>query len=308
MTDDDPVPLKAGGEASPELVRALYALGKRGAADAARLERVAKRLEAALGDAPPPGAATNGAKLLGTKTLITGIVIGVAALSWLGYQIARRSAADESRPTRAPESSQLVVPEPAPSPVVAASEPAALPRVAAESPAVRERVALPTPASSRRSGGKHGGSSRGASASTSSASSSAATPADAVATQAAPAQAAKVAAEEEVAAKPKPVAKKLTTRDEPEKPAAAPQRSEVGLLFEARKAMPDDPLAALRLLEEHAQRFPAGMLGPEREVLRIEALRKLGRTAEAAERMRAFETRYPNSIHLRRLQESSAKP
>lgn len=304
MTDDDPVPLKAGGEASPELVRALYALGKRGAADAARLERVAQKLEAALGGGPPPGAATNGAKLLGTKTLITGIVIGVAALSWLGYQFARRSSSEEPRPARGSESSQLVVPEPTPAPVVTTAAPVELPRVAAEPPAVRARPAVPAARSQRR---RH--SSRSASATAPAPSQESATPAEAVATQAASAPA--PAAELEVEATPKPAEHKLKARAAPEQPPAAPKRSEVGLLFEARKAMPDDPLAALRLLEEHAQRFPSGMLGPEREVLRIEALRKLGRNAEAAERMRAFETRHPNSIHLRRLQErsdSASKP
>jgi hypothetical protein len=62
------------------------------------------------------------------------------------------------------------------------------------------------------------------------------------------------------------------------------------------------PSAALRLLDQHAARFPEGLLAPEREVLRIEALRRLGRTAEAEQRLRAFQARYPDSIHLRRLQ------
>ena len=311
MTDDDPVPLKAGGEASPELVRALYALGKPGAADAARLERVAKQLEAALGELPPPGAATNGAKLLGTKTLITGIVIGVAALSWLGYQLSRRPAGNESRPDRASESSQLVAPEVAAPPLASKDEPVELPRVAPESLPPADRPAPPTaPSSSRRGVGRHGGPTRGGSVGPSSGSSQgSANSAEASATPAAPAPAA--VAEEAVAPAPKPAEQKLTARAAPEEPPAVPQRSEVGLLFEERKAMAQEPLAALGLLEEHAQRFPGGMLGPEREVLRIEALRKLGRTAEAAERMRAFEARYPKSIHLRRLQErteSSAAP
>jgi hypothetical protein len=47
MTEDDPTPLKAGGEAAPELVRALYAL-EAVRPDAARRERIAERLSAAL--------------------------------------------------------------------------------------------------------------------------------------------------------------------------------------------------------------------------------------------------------------------
>ena len=92
----------------------------------------------------------------------------------------------------------------------------------------------------------------------------------------------------------------------PQPSAAQPQPSEAALLFGARKAMPSQPMAALQLLEQHAARFPDGLLAPEREVLRIQALRRLGRTAEADQRMRAFQARYPDSIHLRRLQKPDA--
>jgi hypothetical protein len=297
MTDDDPVPLKAGGEASPELVRALRQLGKRGPGDAARLDRVAKRLEAVLADAPPPGAATNGAQLLGAKTIITGILIGVAALSWLGYEFSRKSA------ERAPAVSAT------PTPVVAPPAPPALPPVAASN----EQPVKPVPAeagnsratvagqSPSRRGGRHSASS---SARTAAASPTSQGPASSATPEAEGTTAARAVAPAEEAA-PKPAQQKLPTRAEPVEPPTIPQRSEVGLLFDARKAMPAQPLAALRLLEEHAQRFPDGQLGPEREVLRIEALRKLGRTAEANERMRAFEARYPKSLHLRRLKEQS---
>jgi hypothetical protein len=88
--------------------------------------------------------------------------------------------------------------------------------------------------------------------------------------------------------------------------AAPPQPSEAALLFGARKALASQPSAALRLLDLHAARFPDGLLTPEREVLRIEALRRLGRTAEADQRLRAFQKRYPDSIHLRRLQDAES--
>jgi len=77
--------------------------------------------------------------------------------------------------------------------------------------------------------------------------------------------------------------------------------SESALLFEARKALGSDAEIALRLLDEHAQRFPKGALVPEREVLAIEALRALGRTAEADARLARFEAHYPHSLHLDRL-------
>jgi hypothetical protein len=296
MTDDDPVPLKAGGEASPELVRALYQLGKRGPADAARLERVAKKLEAALAEAPQPGAASEGFKLLGAKTIVTGIVIGVAALAWLGYQYVR-SSVDNAPPASAPQPQVVAPPVVPPPPATPAATDAPAPRV---TPAPTETSSpRAVPQSAPRRGGRHSASSSsssrtsGSGLSTQGVTSSGMSEAEA---KVAPAP----AAQEQLA---KPAQAKQTA--EPEEPPSLPQRSEVGLLFDARKAMPSQPLAALRLLEEHAQRFPDGQLGPEREVLRIEALRKLGRTAEANERMRAFEARYPKSIHLRRLKEQA---
>jgi hypothetical protein len=78
--------------------------------------------------------------------------------------------------------------------------------------------------------------------------------------------------------------------------------SEFELLQEARRALAPDPRLALALLDEHEQRYPSGMLAPEREVLAIEALRALGRDSEAERRLAAFRTRYPNSLHLRRLE------
>jgi hypothetical protein len=48
--------------------------------------------------------------------------------------------------------------------------------------------------------------------------------------------------------------------------------------------------------------FADGLFVPEREVLSIEALRSLGRSAEAISRLQQFKAQYPNSFHLRRLQ------
>lgn len=291
MTDDDPVPLKAGGEATPELVRALYALGK-GGPDAARLARVAEKLGAALADAPPPGASNGWRKLFGTKTLITGIVIGIAALSWLGYRLAGQSEAP-AKPARpaAVETSQL---EPGPTPTLA---------VEPEEPAAVTPV-TPPPSAAARSSGSASRRSRavpGSSATTSAgpgqSASSAPAPAVGVARAAEPTDPASEPEAEPEKAKPKPA-----VQPAPVPAASVAQRSEVELLFDARKAMSAKPESALRILDEHAARFPSGLLGPEREVLRIEVLRKLGRTAEATQRLHLFESKYPESIHLRRLQ------
>jgi hypothetical protein len=105
------------------------------------------------------------------------------------------------------------------------------------------------------------------------------------------------------ATSPLPTSPALHERSHSQPPPAAAsraggERSEAALLLAARKAQ---PTAALELLVEHATRFPDGLLAPERDVLRIEALRKLGRTAEAESQLRVFEARYPESLHLRRL-------
>jgi hypothetical protein len=84
-------------------------------------------------------------------------------------------------------------------------------------------------------------------------------------------------------------------------PESAPP-SEGALLLRARKQLASDPAAALSLTDEVSRRFPAGPLAPEREVLAIEALAKLGRTGEARARFVTFRARYPQSPHLERLQ------
>jgi hypothetical protein len=150
MTDDDPVPLKAGGEATPELVRALYALGKRGP-DSARLARVADKLAAALTDAPPPGAANGLRKWLGIKTLITGIVIGLGGLSWLGYHLANRHETPSKPRPAAVETSRAEpamnepaqVERPAPSSLADVSPPAASSRARNTSARRSGRRAVP---------------------------------------------------------------------------------------------------------------------------------------------------------------------
>ena len=73
------------------------------------------------------------------------------------------------------------------------------------------------------------------------------------------------------------------------------------LIERARKALASDPRRALSLAQEHQRRFPAGALAVERDVIALEALARSGQSAEAARRARAFEAKYPKSIHLPRV-------
>jgi hypothetical protein len=82
--------------------------------------------------------------------------------------------------------------------------------------------------------------------------------------------------------------------------AASP--TEGALLLRARQELASDPASALELTDEAARRFPEGTLSPEREVLAIEALARLGRFPSARARFAAFRARYPQSPHLARLE------
>lgn len=293
MADEDPRRLKSSGEASPELQRALRALRDR-SDDAARLSRVAGKLGAML-DAPlPPTAApeSNGVlKLGGTKTgviAVAGVTLVLAAISFVLYSLRSGGPAADPAPREDEVASAPVVPAPSVPPSAAPPESQPL-GIAPETDKPR-RVA----ASSGQSGGSQ--KSRAARSSTPAQSSTpvnGAEPRVNSPSQPAVAPALEPSPAEEPAAKKDPI--------RPEEPAE-PQRTEVQLLYEARKSMSGQPLAALKLLNEHAARFPRGMLAPEREVLVIEALRSVGRTSEATERLQQFRARYPKSLHLRRLE------
>jgi hypothetical protein len=73
---------------------------------------------------------------------------------------------------------------------------------------------------------------------------------------------------------------------------------ETASIEEARLALRSgDPARALRLLEECRRRFPAGVLGQERELLTIQALVSAVRGRETRERAAAFLRKYPRSPH-----------
>ncbi len=96
---------------------------------------------------------------------------------------------------------------------------------------------------------------------------------------------------------------------EPQKSAASGSEgpSEPVLLEQARRALASSPATALALTNQHAARFPHGVLAQEREVIAIEALRRLGRSAEADRRAAAFAQAFPGSAHQRMVEDASPK-
>lgn len=89
-------------------------------------------------------------------------------------------------------------------------------------------------------------------------------------------------------------------------PSAAKATSdELPLLQRARSALKSDPNKALSLVRRHAQEFPKSQFTQEREVIRIEALRKLGRNDEADRAGEDFNRRFPGSAHESKLNRES---
>lgn len=76
---------------------------------------------------------------------------------------------------------------------------------------------------------------------------------------------------------------------------------EAAMLEPARAALAADPAGALALTEAYAARFPAGKLGMEREILAIDALVRLGRTAEARARGDALLARAQGGLYAARV-------
>jgi hypothetical protein len=107
---------------------------------------------------------------------------------------------------------------------------------------------------------------------------------------------------------PEPEALPLATTPERQKPRDVPSGwDEPQLIERARKALGADPHRALALTQEYQRRFPRGALTVEREVIALEALARLGRSAEARRRALAFEAEHPTSIHLPRVRSLLAR-
>jgi hypothetical protein len=87
-------------------------------------------------------------------------------------------------------------------------------------------------------------------------------------------------------------------------PSTRAANDEAALLLSARAALRNDPATALRLTKEHARRYPNGSLNQEREVIAIEALRRLGQIEAAQKRGAAFEKQYPGSAHRSKVEQT----
>ncbi|MEZ4221077.1 MAG: hypothetical protein R3B13_09110 [Polyangiaceae bacterium] len=84
--------------------------------------------------------------------------------------------------------------------------------------------------------------------------------------------------------------------------AAAAPASELELMDDARSAvLAGDAAKALAALDARERAHGQGMLGPEAEVLRIEALMAAGRRGEAASRAQRFLLQHAQSPHARRV-------
>ncbi|AKU93959.1 hypothetical protein AKJ09_00623 [Labilithrix luteola] len=99
-------------------------------------------------------------------------------------------------------------------------------------------------------------------------------------------------------ASPSPEATRVTSTRE----------SEFTLVRHAQDALAVNPGGALSLAQEHARTFPNGELVQEREVIAVEALSKLGRSADAKARATALVTAHPRSPYVARLERAIGEP
>lgn len=115
------------------------------------------------------------------------------------------------------------------------------------------------------------------------------------------------AAEVKSVSQPDPMvhaSKKLARSSKPPKPAELGLAEELRQLEQIRQRLRVSPASALTEADTHARRFPHGTLGPERELLRVDALLRLGRDAEArklAERMLAAPEGHPYRTQIEKL-------
>jgi len=91
---------------------------------------------------------------------------------------------------------------------------------------------------------------------------------------------------------------------QPPKPAELGLAEELRQLEQIRQLLRVSPARALVEADTHARRFSQGTLGPERELLRVDALLRLGRNAEArnlADRMLAVKAGHPYRAQIEKL-------
>lgn len=83
-------------------------------------------------------------------------------------------------------------------------------------------------------------------------------------------------------------------------PREDPLVYEAGMLQSASAVLASDPREALSRLDRHEREFPHGQLAAEREFLAVDALRALGRHADARARAEALVSRFPASPYAAR--------
>lgn len=89
---------------------------------------------------------------------------------------------------------------------------------------------------------------------------------------------------------------------------ASQLREESQAVLAARQALAsNDPMGALRVLEQARRRFKIGVLTEEREALTIEALARSSNRARASDRAKAFLRAYPRSPHAADVQRHVAE-
>ena len=110
-----------------------------------------------------------------------------------------------------------------------------------------------------------------------------------------PAPAADTQARRAIAATP--ISAEPSAQEVAQGPRGAMLTEELGVLDRARLALAGgDARRALDELETYERRFPGGRLQLEAEVMRIDALAKVGRKEAARLRAEAFLRRHPNSV------------
>jgi hypothetical protein len=93
----------------------------------------------------------------------------------------------------------------------------------------------------------------------------------------------------------------------PAAPADATFAASLGALEEAKRTLATDPTRALALLAEHERRYGA-TLSDERELLRIQGLRRAGRESEMRARAAAWLAREPRGLYAERLRALLSPP
>jgi hypothetical protein len=121
-----------------------------------------------------------------------------------------------------------------------------------------------------------------------------------------PAEPARLAAgsEEPTVTPPNDAPSPRATRALPATPKAE-VGTELQLLQRARSLLRNDPSQALALTARHQREFPDSQFVQERQVIRIDALRALGRDDEAGKLGADFKQRFPDSAHGSRLDSES---